>query len=147
MSRDLISSAYQVLSSNDLEIQELVNRISAARYLDESQKSEIIKVLGFKEGILGKGTGILGRVTDADKKKAAEVEKNKRDREAASAAKERGEKADADKKKREREAKKKAADSPEGKKKAAAAHAELQKHFAKQDSGDYYSGGQVKGPN
>ena len=48
MSRDLLSAAHQVLSSNELEIQELVNRISAARYLNESQKSEIIKVLGFK---------------------------------------------------------------------------------------------------
>ena len=35
-----------------LEIQELVNIISAARYLDENQKSEIIKVLGFNEGFV-----------------------------------------------------------------------------------------------
>ena len=52
MSRDLISAAHQVLSSNELEIRELVNRISAARYLDENQKSEIIKVLGFNEGFV-----------------------------------------------------------------------------------------------
>ena len=52
MSKDLISAAHQVLSSNELEIRELVNRISAARYLDENQKSEIIKVLGFNEGFV-----------------------------------------------------------------------------------------------
>ena len=45
MSRDLISSAYQVLSSNELEIQELVQRISSARYLDEETKDIIIKEL------------------------------------------------------------------------------------------------------
>ena len=133
MSQDLLATVHQVLSSDDLEIQELVQRISSARYLDEGQKDQIIKVLGVKEGLLGKGSGILGRVTDADKKKAAEVEKNKRDREAAKAAKERGEKAEADKKKREREAKKKYDASPEGKKKAAEKQRELDKHFAKQD--------------
>jgi hypothetical protein len=45
MSRDLISSAYQVLSSNELEIQELVQRISSARYLDEETKEKIINEL------------------------------------------------------------------------------------------------------
>jgi hypothetical protein len=135
MSRDLIGAAHQVLSSNDLEIQELVNRISSARYLDESQKSEIIKVLGFKEGLWGKITG-----ADA-KKKAAEVEKNKSDRSAAKAAKERGEKAEADKKKREREAKKRAANSPEAKKAAAQKQRELDQKFRDQESGHAYSGG------
>ena len=141
MSRDLIGAAHQVLSSNELEIQELVNRISSARYLDEGQKDQIIKVLGVKEGLLGKGSGILGRVTADDKKKAAEVEKNKREREAAKAAKERGEKAEADKKKREREAKKKYDASPEGKKKAAQKQRELDQKFRDQESGHAYSGG------
>ena len=45
MSRDLISAAHQVLSSNELEIRELVNRISAARYLDENQKEAIVRIL------------------------------------------------------------------------------------------------------
>ena len=45
MSRDLISAAHQVLSSNELEIRELVNRISAARYLDENQKEAIVRML------------------------------------------------------------------------------------------------------
>ena len=45
MSRDLLSAAHQVLSSNELEIQELVNRISSARYLDEETKDIIIKEL------------------------------------------------------------------------------------------------------
>jgi len=135
MSRDLLSTAHQVLSSNELEIQELVQRISSARYLDEGQKDQIIKVLGFKEGIWGKITG-----ADA-KKKAAEVEKNKRDREAAKAAKERGEKADADKKKREREAKKRYDASPEGKKKAAQKQRELDQKFRDQESRHAYSGG------
>ena len=153
MSQDLLATVHQVLSSNELEIQELVQRISSARYLDEGQKDQIIKVLGVKEGLLGKGSGILGRVTDADKKKAAEVEKNKREREAAKAAKERGEKAEADKKKREREAKKKYDASPEGKKKAAEKQRELDKHFAKQDdphsrhaSGYYGGDGGKKAP-
>ena len=141
MSRDLLSAAHQVLSSNELEIQELVNRISSARYLDEGQKDQIIKVLGVKEGLLGKGSGILGRVTDADKKKAAEVEKNKREREAAKAAKERKEKAEADKKKREREAKKKYDASPAGKAAAKKKQDDLDQHHADQDSGQYYSGG------
>ena len=43
MSRDLIGAAHQVLSSNELEIQELVQRISAARSLDEETKDIIIK--------------------------------------------------------------------------------------------------------
>ena len=73
MSQDLLATVHQVLSSDDLEIQELVQRISSARYLDESQKDQIIKVLGVKEGLLGKGSGILGRVTADEKKKAAEV--------------------------------------------------------------------------
>ena len=46
MSRDLIGVAHQVLSSNELEIQELVNIISAARYLDENQKNAIIEIFG-----------------------------------------------------------------------------------------------------
>ena len=60
MSRDLISSAYQVLSSNELEIQELVQRISSARYLDEETKEKIINELS---------AALLGRAADkADKK-------------------------------------------------------------------------------
>ena len=43
MSRELISAAHQVLSSNELEIQELVQRISSARSLDEETKDIIIK--------------------------------------------------------------------------------------------------------
>ena len=41
MSRDLLSAAHQVLSSNELEIQELVQRVSSARYLDEEQNNKI----------------------------------------------------------------------------------------------------------
>ena len=95
------------------EKRELINTINSAKYISEEQKEVMI------EGLLGKGTGILGRVTDADKKKAAEVEKNKRERKSAHAAKERGERAERDKKEKEREAKKD--------------RAELEKHFAKQD--------------
>ena len=51
------------------EKRELINTISSAKYVSEEQKEAMI------EGLLGKGSGILGRVTDADKKKAAEVEK------------------------------------------------------------------------
>ena len=43
MSQDLLTTVHQVLSSNELEIQELVNRISAARSLDEETKDIIIK--------------------------------------------------------------------------------------------------------
>ena len=43
MSRDLLTTVHQVLSSNELEIQELINRISSARYLDEETKDIIIK--------------------------------------------------------------------------------------------------------
>jgi pyruvate/2-oxoglutarate dehydrogenase complex dihydrolipoamide acyltransferase (E2) component len=109
------------------EKRELINTINSAKYISEEQKEVMI------EGLLGKGTGILGRVTDADKKKAAEVEKNKRERKSAYAAKERANKAEYDKKKREREAKKKFAASPAGKEKAKKDRAELEKHFAKQD--------------
>ena len=45
MSRDLIGVAHQVLSSNELEIQELVNRISAARYIPEVTKETMIAAL------------------------------------------------------------------------------------------------------
>ena len=45
MSRDLLATVHQVLSSNELEIQELVNRISSARSLDEETKDIIIKEL------------------------------------------------------------------------------------------------------
>ncbi len=66
MSKDLLSVAHQVLSSNELEIQELVNRISAARYLDESQKTAIIEIFGLS---------------------AADKEKKKREKERARDAK------------------------------------------------------------
>ena len=49
MSRDLIGTAYQVLSNNELEIQELVNRISVASYLDENQKTAIIEIFGLSK--------------------------------------------------------------------------------------------------
>ena len=117
------------------EKRELTNAINSAKYISEDQKEAMI------EGLLGKGSGILGRVTDADRKKAAEVEKNKREREAAKAAKERGEKAEADKKKREREAKKKYDASPAGKAAAKKKQDDLDQHHADQDSGQYYSGG------
>ncbi len=45
MSRDLIGTAHQVLSNNELEIQELVQRISSARYLPEVTKEKIINEL------------------------------------------------------------------------------------------------------
>ena len=109
------------------EKRELINTINSAKYISEEQKEVMI------EGLLGKGTGILGRVTDADKKKAAEVEKNKRERKSAHGAKERVERAERDKKEWEREAKKKFAASPAGKEKAKKDRAELEKHFAKQD--------------
>ena len=57
------------------ERRELINTINSAKYVSEEQKEAMI------EGLLGKGTGILGRVTDADKKKAAEVAKRKSERE------------------------------------------------------------------
>ena len=111
----------------DKEKRELINTIGSAKYVSEEQKEAMI------EGLLGKGSGFLGRETGADKKKAAEVEKNKRERKTAYAAKERANKAEYDKKKREREAKKKFAASPAGKEKAKKDRAELEKHFAKQD--------------
>ena len=43
MSQDLLATVHQVLSSDDLEIQELVQRISSARSLDEETKDIIIK--------------------------------------------------------------------------------------------------------
>tara|TARA_Y100000296_G_C5002282_1_gene170835 strand:- start:45 stop:443 length:399 start_codon:yes stop_codon:yes gene_type:complete len=46
MSKDLLSAVHQVLSSDELEIQELVQRISSARYLDEGQKDQMIEILG-----------------------------------------------------------------------------------------------------
>ena len=109
------------------EIRELTNTINSAKYISEDQKETMI------EGLLGKGTGILGRVTDADKKHAAEVEKNKKERDSARASKERADKADADKSKREAEKKKRFDASPAGKEKAKKDRAELEKHFAKQD--------------
>ena len=109
------------------EKRELINTISSAKYVSENQKEAMI------EGLLGKGSGILGRVTDADKKKAAEVEKNKREREAAKRKKDSDEKREADKRKRESEKKKRFDASPAGKEKAKKDRAELEKHFAKQD--------------
>ena len=43
MSQDLLATVHQVLSSDDLEIQELIQRISSARSLDEETKDIIIK--------------------------------------------------------------------------------------------------------
>ena len=63
-----MSSLYEFYK--DKEIRELTNAINSAKYISEDQKEAMI------EGLLGKGSGILGRVTDADRKKAAEVEKN-----------------------------------------------------------------------
>ena len=45
MSQDLLATVQQVLTSNEVEIQELVNRISSARSLDEETKDIIIKEL------------------------------------------------------------------------------------------------------
>ena len=45
MSKDLLSAAHQVLSNNELEIQELVQRISVARYLPEVTKEAMIAEL------------------------------------------------------------------------------------------------------
>ena len=120
-----MSSLYEFYQEK--EIRELTNAINSAKYISEEQKEAMI------EGLLGKGSGILGRVTDADRKKAAEVAKRKREREAAYAAKERANKAEYDKKKREREAKKRYDASPAGKEKAKKDRAELEKHFARQD--------------
>ena len=144
MSRDLLSAAHQVLSSNELEIQELVQRVSSARYLDEEQKDQIIELLGFggkkhKTGVfrgdkLRKGTGVLGRRTtaDYDKDKAALDTK----RAAASAqrkSKKDAEDREVEKRKKEREAKKRFDASPAGKKKKAQDDAERAAHHAKQD--------------
>jgi hypothetical protein len=68
MSRDLISSAYQVLSSNELEIQELVQRISSARYLDEETKEKIINELS---------AALLGRAADKADKKVSKMQKKR----------------------------------------------------------------------
>ena len=131
-----MSSLYEFYQ--DKEIRELTNAINSAKYISEDQKKAMI------EGLLGKGSGILGRVTDADKKKAAEVEKNKREREAAKRSKDAEEKREADKKKREREAKKRYDASPAGKAAAKKKQDDLEKHFAKQDdpharhAGGYY---------
>ena len=120
-----MSSLYEFYK--DKEIRELTNAINSAKYISEDQKEAMI------EGLLGKGSGILGRVTDADRKKAAEVEKNKREREVAKRRKDAEEKREADKKKREREAKKKYDASPAGKAAAKKKRDDLKKHFAKQD--------------
>ena len=120
-----MSSLYKFYK--DKEIRELTNAINSAKYISEDQKEAMI------EGLLGKGSGILGRVTDADRKKAAEVEKNKREREVAKRRKDAEEKREADKKKREREAKKRYDASPAGKAAAKKKRDDLKKHFAKQD--------------
>ena len=75
----------------------------------------------------------LDSLNSSNKKKAAEVEKNKREREVAKRRKDAEEKREADKKKREREAKKKYDASPAGKAAAKKKRDELEKHFAKQD--------------
>ena len=63
-----------------LEIQELVNIISAARYLDENQKNAIIEIFGLSA---------KEKTAKADKQKAGvQGEKDKKERESASAAKE-----------------------------------------------------------
>ena len=133
-----MSSLYEFYQEK--EIRELTNAINSAKYISEEQKEIMI------EGLLGKGTGILGRVTDADKKKAAEVDKNKRERESAKRSKDAEEKRDADKRKREAEKKKRFDASPAGKAAAKKKQDDLEKHFAKQDdpharhAGGYYGG-------
>ena len=83
MSKDLLSAAHQVLSSNELEIQELVNRISAARYLDEETKEKIINELSAatldRAAKASKGELIRGyKFTQAADKKKAGAQKTLR---------------------------------------------------------------------
>ena len=66
MSQDLLTTVHQVLSSNELEIQELVNRISSARSLDEETKDIIIKELS---------AALLGRAAYKADKKAEKMRK------------------------------------------------------------------------
>ena len=68
MSKDLLATVHQVLSSNELEIQELVNRISAARYLDEETKEIIIKELS---------AALLGRAADKADKRLQKLQKKR----------------------------------------------------------------------
>ena len=122
------------------EIRELSNAINSAKYISEEQKEAMI------EGLLGKGTGILGRVTDDDKKKAAEVKQNKEKRERERKSREAALEREKEHKKREKEKKARYDASPAGKEKAKKDRAELEKHFAKQDdpharhAGGYYGG-------
>ena len=96
MSRDLLSTVHQVLSNNELEIQELVNRISAARYLDESQKTAIIEIFGLSKAEKDKkkkdfanspeGRAIAARELERHRKKIdKEAEEKRKGREAVHA--------------------------------------------------------------
>ena len=109
------------------EKRELINTINSAKYISEEQKEVMI------EGLLGKGTGILGRVTDADKKKAAEVKQNKEKRERERKSREAALEREKEHKKREKEKKARYDASPQGKAEKAKKQKELDKHFAKQD--------------
>ena len=68
MRRDLLTTVHQVLSNNELEIQELVNRISAARYLPEETKEIIINELS---------SALLGRAAAAADKKVSKMQKKR----------------------------------------------------------------------
>ena len=80
MSRDLIGTAHQVLSSDDLEIQELVNRISAARYLPEVTKEAMIAELSAdKIGAAADKAAKLGRAGQAHRLERGEKKAQDRD--------------------------------------------------------------------
>ena len=91
MSKDLLSTVHQVLSSNELEIQELVNRISAARYLDESQKTAIIEIFGLSKAEKEKKKKEFANSPEGREQAKRELERHRKkiDKEAEEKAKER----------------------------------------------------------
>ena len=80
--KNVADVARQVMIGEDqekLEIQELVNRISAARYLDENQKNAIIEIFGLsqREKRAKERAGEEKREKDANERQRARAKKAK----------------------------------------------------------------------
>ena len=80
--KNVADVARQVMLGEDQEkqeIQELVNRISAARYLDETQKTAIHEILGFsqREKRAKERAGEEKREKDANERQRARAKKAK----------------------------------------------------------------------
>ena len=84
--KNVADAARQVMIGEDQEkqeIQELVNIISAARYLDETQKTTIHEILGFSKADKAKAAADSERMKrEADKRRADKAkEKEQKERE------------------------------------------------------------------